>query len=233
LKVLPQFKEEVALERVPKKVLVGEHQKSDQKYKQTPSTKVSTRSPKVDNKKTEAKEAQAGSVRKLKSEKRLLPKKVECKEGRGLEWKHGVAPDFAAIEPVTAEESVEAINAATIDQGDLVKKLKSERAAQQEIDEAVKLPVPAAVEAVPTGGSADAINATSDDQGGLVRKLESEKAEQPEIEVAMKKLLPLKSEYKLSAGSNCKHGVATTHAAVQAVTDEESSEAINTAKMTW
>jgi hypothetical protein len=241
LKVLPQFKEEVALERVPKKVLVGEHQKSDQKYKQTPSTKVSTRSPKVDNKKTEAKEAQAGSVRKLKSEntvqseideaaKKLLPKKVEHKEVRGLDWKHGVGPDLAAVEHVPVEQSFDAINAATIAQGDLVKKQMPEKAAQQEIDKAVnKLPVPAAVEAGPTGGSTEATNATTTDQGDQVRKVVFEKVEQPEIDVAVKKLLPLKSEYKSITGSDCKPGVATAPAAVEVVPAEESSEAINAA----
>ena len=230
LKVLPQFRNEVALERVPKKVLVGKHQ--NQKCKRIPLTKVSTnvqRSPKVDNKQTEAKEAQAGSVRKLKSEitvqseideaaKKLLPKKVEHKEVRGLDWKHGVGPDHAAVEPVSA----------TIAHGELRKKLMPEKAAQQEIDEAVyKLTVPAAVEAGHTGESAEATNATTTDQGDQVRKVEFEKVEQPETDVAVKKLLPLKSEYKSITGSDCKPGVATAPVAVEAVPTDESSEAIN------
>merc|ERR1712106_911663 len=166
--------------------------------------------------------------------KKLLALKAEFKTATGLDWKPGMT---IAKSAAPAGGSAEALNAATAAQGDLVRKLKTEKAAKPEIDEAVKKLLalkaeykaatgsdwkpgasppakPAAAAAPPpAGGSGDAINAAIAAQGDLVRKLKTEMAAKPDIDVAVKKLLALKAEYKSSTGSDWKPGAAPAPAA--------------------
>merc|ERR1712106_1075798 len=155
--------------------------------------------------------------------KKLLALKAEFKTATGLDWKPGMTIAKAASPSVG---SADAINAATSAQGDLVRKLKTEKAGKPEIDEAVKKLLalkaeykaatgsdwkpgasPAPV-AAPAGDSNDALNAAVTAQGDLVRKLKTEKAAKPEIDAAVKKLLALKAEYKAATGSDWKPGAS-------------------------
>jgi len=189
--------------------------------------------------------AQGDLVRKLKTEKaakpeideavkKLLALKADYKAATGSDWKPGAAPAPAA--DAAAGGSAEAINAATAAQGDLVRKLKAEKAAKPAIDEAVKkllalkaeykaatgsdwkpgaAPAPAAA-AAPTGGTGDAISTATAAQGDLVRKLKAEKAAKPEIDAAVKKLLALKADYKAATGSDWKPRATPAAAAAPA-----------------
>merc|ERR1712096_514367 len=67
--------------------------------------------------------------------KKLLVLKAEFKAATGLDWKPGMT---LAKAPSTAGGSSDAINTAISAQGDLVRKLKTEKAGKPEIDEAVK-----------------------------------------------------------------------------------------------
>jgi len=208
--------------------------------------------------------AQGDLVRKLKTEKaakpeideavkKLLALKAEFKAATGLDWKPGMsqtktpAPSPAPA-PVQTGGSAEALNAAVAAQGDLVRKMKSEKASKPEIDEAVKklLAVKAEYKAVtgsdwkpgvapppvaaPPAGGADGLSAAVAAQGDIVRKLKSEKAAKLDIDEAVKKLLGLKADYKAATGSDWKPGAAPAKqaepakAAVAAVSDGGSSD---------
>merc|ERR1711990_490812 len=115
------------------------------------------------------------------------------------------------------------IGAAVAAQGDLVRKLKADKAAKAEIDEAVKkllalkadyksatgndwkpgaAPAPAAAQSsggAPQGGELGAKVAA---QGDLVRQLKADKKPKEEIDAAVKALLALKVEFKNVTGSD-------------------------------
>ncbi|XP_061847431.1 bifunctional glutamate/proline--tRNA ligase [Colius striatus] len=172
-----------------------------------------------------------------KAVKQLLALKAEYKEKTGQEYKPGNPPV-----PVT-EQSSKLETSGTLDskalydkvaeQGEVVRKLKAEKAAKDEIDEAVKLllslkadykektgqdykpghpPVaqsalPQASNAVPSGPDtpeAKALFSKVALQGDEVRKLKSEKAEKEKIDAAVKELLQLKAQYKSVAGVDYK-----------------------------
>merc|ERR1719458_2491097 len=103
-------------------------------------------------------------------------------------------------------------------QGDLVRKLKADKAAKPEIDEAVKklLALKADYKAA-TGsdwkpGVAPAASPSAAAPGDLVRKLKTEKAAKPEIDEAVKKLLALKADFKAATGSDWKPGASAAPA---------------------
>ena len=129
-------------------------------------------------------------------------------------------------------------------QGDLVRKLKTEKADKPKVDVAVKnllalkaeykaatgsdwkpgVAPPAAVpglEVVSTD-----LNAAVSAQGDLVRKLKGDKAAKSDIDEAVKKLLSLKAEYKASTGSDWKPG-ATQAPAKQANAKKELLAAVS------
>ena len=268
VKVLPQIKNGEALEKVPKKVVEGQYQKTEHKYKKTSSTKVTNdqrslhnKPPKVDKKKTgvsilkpavsgggsaeainDATGAPGDPVTKLKVEKA-----VQSGVDEAVNKLPRVSPVLDAVVTAPYGGSVEAINASTRAQGDLVRRLESEKAAQPEIDEAAKkllpnkseyksvpgtdwmpgvVPAPAAFKPAHAEVSAEAIQFIASAQGDLLRRLESDKAAQSEIDEAVKKLLPQKDKYKSVTGSNCKPRVVPVPAAVEPVHAEESAEAI-------
>merc|ERR1712142_196974 len=206
--------------------------------------------------------AQGDLVRRLKAEKaakpeiddavkKLLALKAEFKAATGLDWKPGMTIPQAATAAPAATDTADALNASVAAQGDLVRKLKADKAAKPDIDEAVKKllalkaeykaatgadwkpgasPVPtkqAQPSAASTGG-ADGLSAAVTAQGDIVRKLKSEKAAKSEIDEAVKKLLSLKADYKAATGTDWKPGAAPTKPTepvpVQSTSDGGSSE---------
>ena len=191
--------------------------------------------------------AQGDLVRKLKTEKaaktevdeavkKLLALKAEYKAATGSDWKPGAAP-AAAKAATPAPAAGGDLSAVVAAQGDLVRKLKTEKAAKPEVDEAVKkllalkaeykaatgsdwkpgaAPAAAAATSAPAaGGDLGAVVAA---QGDLVRKLKTDKAAKPEVDEAVKKLLALKADYKAATGSDWKPGAAPAPAAAKAAT---------------
>merc|ERR1719450_9875 len=206
--------------------------------------------------------AQGDLVRRLKAEKaakpeiddavqKLLALKAEFKAATGLDWKPGMTIPQAATAAPAATDSADALNTSVAAQGDLVRKLKAEKAAKPDIDESVKKllalkaeykaatgadwkpgasPVPtkqAQPSATSTGG-ADGLSAAITAQGDIVRKLKSEKAAKSVIDEAVKKLLSLKADYKAATGTDWKPGAAPTKPTepvpVQSTSDGGSSE---------
>ncbi|XP_054248728.1 bifunctional glutamate/proline--tRNA ligase [Indicator indicator] len=168
-----------------------------------------------------------------KAVKQLLALKAEYKEKTGQEYKPGNPPV-----PIT-EQSSKLQMSGTLDsralydkvaeQGEVVRKLKAEKAPKDEIDEAVKLllslkadykektgqdykpghppaaqgALPQASNTVPSGPDTPEAKALFSEvalQGDEVRRLKSEKAEKEKIDAAVKELLQLKAQYKSVAG---------------------------------
>uniref|UniRef100_A0A7G3AAD1 Bifunctional glutamate/proline--tRNA ligase n=1 Tax=Lutzomyia longipalpis TaxID=7200 RepID=A0A7G3AAD1_LUTLO len=185
--------------------------------------------------------AQGNLVRDLKGKKAskeeitkevkvLLDLKEQFKKLTGTEWKPGQetppqeAPKVAKKEesPSIGEKSndPQEINAQIVKQGDLVRKLKGDKAEKSTIEGAVKIllslkenyktatgqdwkpgcvvpeskPEMASKEKTPDGG--DELTAKITAQGDLVRSLKSSKAPKGDIDAAVKILLDLKAEYK-------------------------------------
>ena len=190
--------------------------------------------------------AQGDIVRKLKADKaakpevneavnKLLALKAEFKAATGREWKPGMTAPAPSPAPSAAGSSAADINAAITAQGDIVRKLKADKAGKADIDEAVKKLLslkgdykaatgqdwkpgctpPASAPAPASGGSSAAdINASIVAQGDIVRKLKADKAGKTDIDEAVKKLLALKGDYKAATGQDWKPG-CTPPAAVK------------------
>merc|ERR1712013_182666 len=148
---------------------------------------------------------------------------ADFKAATGNDWKPGAtAAPVKAPSPPAAGAGGD-LGAAVSAQGDLVRKLKADRAAKPDIDEAVKkllalkadyksatgndwkpgaAAAPAAAksgEGAPQGGELGAKVAA---QGELVRKLKADKKPKEEIDAAVKTLLSLKAEYKTATGED-------------------------------
>uniref|UniRef100_A0A8D0EZ77 Glutamyl-prolyl-tRNA synthetase 1 n=1 Tax=Strix occidentalis caurina TaxID=311401 RepID=A0A8D0EZ77_STROC len=213
----------------------------------------------LDSKALYDKVAEQGEVvRKLKAEKApkeqideavkiLLNLKAEYKQKTGQEYKPGNPPSAPPCIPSTTLPSPvgcsnltpcslvdgKALYDNVAEQGEVVRRLKAEKASKDEIDEAVKLllslkadykgktgqdykpghpPVaqgalPQASNTVPSGPDtpeAKALFSKVALQGDEVRKLKSEKAEKEKIDAAVKELLQLKAQYKTVAGVDYK-----------------------------
>ncbi|KAM6083768.1 bifunctional glutamate/proline--tRNA ligase isoform 4-T4 [Theristicus caerulescens] len=172
-----------------------------------------------------------------KAVKQLLALKAEYKEKTGQEYKPGNPPVSVTEQSSKLETSgtldSKALYDKVAEQGEVVRKLKAEKAPKDEIDEAVKLllslkadykektgqdykpghpPVaqgalPQASSTVPSGPDtpeAKALFSKVALQGDEVRKLKSEKAEKEKIDAAVKELLQLKAQYKSVAGVDYK-----------------------------
>ncbi|XP_071435096.1 bifunctional glutamate/proline--tRNA ligase isoform X4 [Pithys albifrons albifrons] len=202
--------------------------------------------------------AQGEVVRKLKAEKAskeqvdeavkiLLSLKAEYKQKTGQEYKPGNPPSApACVSSAALPSSLCCSNLATCslvdgkalydnvaEQGEVVRRLKAEKASKDQIDEAVKLLLslkadykektgqeykpghpPAAQAALPQASNmvpcgpdtpeAKALFSKVALQGEEVRKLKAEKAEKEKIDVAVKELLQLKAQYKSVAGVDYK-----------------------------
>ncbi|XP_077376307.1 bifunctional glutamate/proline--tRNA ligase isoform X2 [Festucalex cinctus] len=198
--------------------------------------------------------AQQGElVRKLKSEqapkdqidaavKHLLALKAEFKKLTGQDYKPGMAPATASTAPSSAVTSSSSSSRSSsssssstassglyervAQQGELVRKLKLQKAPKDQVDAAVKQllalkaeykqatgeeykPVAAAAQKAPAPVQNDAASATGlfekvAEQGELVRKLKSEKAPKDQVDEAVKTLLELKNKYKTLTGQEYK-----------------------------
>ncbi|KAM6279070.1 bifunctional glutamate/proline--tRNA ligase isoform 4-T4 [Porphyrio hochstetteri] len=192
--------------------------------------------------------AQGDAVRDLKAQKaakedidkavkQLLALKAEYKEKTGQEYKPGNPPVSVTEQssnPATSGTlDSKALYDKVAEQGEVVRKLKAEKAPKDEIDEAVKLllslkadykektgqdykpghpPVaqgasPQASNTVPSGPDTPEAKALFNKvalQGDEVRKLKAEKADKEKIDEAVKELLQLKAQYKTVAGVDYK-----------------------------
>ncbi|XP_075875813.1 bifunctional glutamate/proline--tRNA ligase isoform X2 [Nelusetta ayraudi] len=185
---------------------------------------------------------QGDLVRKLKAEqapkdqidaavKQLLTFKTEYKQVTGQEYKPGAAPVQKATAPVQNSPAPAASSAGLFgkvaEQGELVRKLKSEKASKDQVDAAVKQllalkaeykqqtgqeykpgaqPVqsnPAKTESSSSPKAPELFSQVAQ-QGELVRKLKSEKAPKDKVEEAVKKLIDLKTQYKALTGEEYK-----------------------------
>ncbi|XP_048152699.1 bifunctional glutamate/proline--tRNA ligase isoform X5 [Corvus hawaiiensis] len=213
----------------------------------------------LDSKALYDKVAEQGEVvRKLKAEKAskeqideavkiLLSLKAEYKQKTGQEYKPGNPPSTPPCISSTALPSpVCCSNLATCslvdgkalydtvaEQGEVVRRLKAEKASKDQIDEAVKLllslkadykektgqeykpghppaaqgALPQTSNTVPSGPDtpeAKALFSKVALQGDEVRRLKAEKADKEKIDVAVKELLQLKAQYKSVAGIDYK-----------------------------
>ncbi|EDW14211.1 bifunctional glutamate/proline--tRNA ligase [Drosophila mojavensis] len=181
--------------------------------------------------------------------KQLLSLKADYKAASGKDWKPGQAP--AAMAPTSeapaAAGDAASVNASIVKQGDLVRELKSKKAAKPEIDAAVKqllelkaqyktltgqdwkpgtvvaAAAPAAPAAsAPASSDISAVLAQISAQGDKVRELKAAKADKATIDAAVKTLLSLKADYKQLSGSDWKPG--TTAPAAIKVKQEKSPE---------
>uniref|UniRef100_H3AUQ1 Bifunctional glutamate/proline--tRNA ligase n=1 Tax=Latimeria chalumnae TaxID=7897 RepID=H3AUQ1_LATCH len=189
--------------------------------------------------------AQADLVRDLKTKKAskedidavvklLLALKAEYKEKTGQEYKPGNSPGAlqataaapAPVLPVAGDGK--ALYDKVAEQGELVRKLKAEKASKDKVDEAVKLllalkgeykqktgqeykPGNSPAVPVPTSSSLSPVASKElydkvAEQGELVRKLKAEKASKDKVDEAVKLLLALKGEYKQKTGQEYKPG---------------------------
>uniref|UniRef100_A0AAQ5YRA3 Bifunctional glutamate/proline--tRNA ligase n=1 Tax=Amphiprion ocellaris TaxID=80972 RepID=A0AAQ5YRA3_AMPOC len=193
-------------------------------------------------------------VRKLKAEqapkdqidaavKQLLALKAEFKQLTGQDYKPGKAtPTSSAPSPVTSSSSPSASSPAAASfsslyervaqQGEVVRKLKSEKAPKDQVDAAVKQllalkaeykqvtgqeykpgAVPAQKAPAPVQNSPSPAPAATGlyekvaEQGEVVRKLKTDKAPKDQVDAAVKQLLALKAEYKQQTGQDYKPGL--------------------------
>ncbi|XP_039982900.1 bifunctional glutamate/proline--tRNA ligase [Xiphias gladius] len=195
--------------------------------------------------------AQQGElVRKLKAEqapkdqidvavKQLLALKAEFKTLTGQDYKPGMAPPTAASptpSPATNSSTSLGLYERVAQQGEVVRKLKSEKAPKDQVDAAVKQllalkaeykqvtgqeykPGATAIQKAPApspvqNSSSPAPAATGlydkvAEQGEVVRKLKAGKAPKDQVDAAVKQLLALKAEYKQQTGQDYKPGMQT------------------------
>lgn len=186
-------------------------------------------------------------VRKLKAEqapkdqvdaavKQLLALKAEYKQVTGQDYKPGAAPAQKAPAPVQTNPSpapaATGIYEKVAEQGEMVRKLKSEKAPKDQVDAAVKQllalkaeykqqtgqdykpglapasPAQTQASSAPTQSNsspqAQELFSQVAQQGELVRKLKSEKAPKDQVDEAVKTLLDLKNKYKTLTGADYK-----------------------------
>ncbi|XP_053829546.1 bifunctional glutamate/proline--tRNA ligase isoform X3 [Vidua macroura] len=172
-----------------------------------------------------------------KAVKQLLALKAEYKEKTGQDYKPGNPPVSGTAQSSKLETSgtldSKALYDKVAEQGEVVRKLKAEKASKDQIDEAVKLLLslkadykektgqeykpghpPAAQGALPQTSNTVASGPDTPEakalfskvalQGDEVRKLKAEKADKEKIDVAVKELLQLKAQYKSVAGVDYK-----------------------------
>ncbi|KAI9517973.1 hypothetical protein NQZ68_001143 [Dissostichus eleginoides] len=188
--------------------------------------------------------AQGEAVRQLKVAKapkeevdkavqQLLSLKAQFKQQTGTDYKPGMAPPTsAAAPPTTATNAASSCPLTRVNQqGELVRKLKAEKASKDQIDAAVKQllalkaefkqltgqdykpgmapPSPAPSPATtPSSSPSSGVYERISQQGEVVRKLKSEKAPKDQVDAAVKQLLVLKAEYKEATGQDYKPGAA-------------------------
>ncbi|XP_044059668.1 bifunctional glutamate/proline--tRNA ligase isoform X2 [Siniperca chuatsi] len=201
-------------------------------------------------------------VRKLKAEqapkdqidvavKQLLALKAEFKKLTGQDYKPGMTPPTpASSAPSPAiSSSPSGLYERVAQQGEVVRKLKSEKAPKDQVDAAVKqllalkaeykqatgqeykpgaAPVqkaPAPVQNSPSPAPAPTgLYERVAEQGEVVRKLKVEKASKDQVDAAVKQLLALKAEYKQQTGQDYKPGLQAPGSAVQTQSSSSSTQ---------
>ncbi|XP_056134251.1 bifunctional glutamate/proline--tRNA ligase isoform X2 [Lampris incognitus] len=187
--------------------------------------------------------AQGETVRQLKAAKapkdevdkaiqQLLALKAQFKQETGMDYKPGMAPPTSA--PALSKPSPDSVSCPytrVAEQGEVVRKLKSEKAPKDQVDAAVKqllalkaeykqatgqdykpgaapVPEPAQNKATPapTAPAADLYEQVAQ-QGEVVRKLKANQAPKDQVEAAVKQLLALKALYKQQTGQDYKPGL--------------------------
>uniref|UniRef100_A0A674BU20 Bifunctional glutamate/proline--tRNA ligase n=1 Tax=Salmo trutta TaxID=8032 RepID=A0A674BU20_SALTR len=171
-----------------------------------------------------------------KAVKELLSLKAQFKHLTGQDYKPGMGLPSSSAPQKAASPSSDSAScpfACVTQQGELVRKLKSEKAPKDQVDAAVKellalkaeykqvtghdykpgaalAPAPAPVQSnpAPTATSGSGMYEHVTQQGDLVRKLKTEKAPKDQVDTAVKQLLSLKAEYKQATGQDYKPGVA-------------------------
>lgn len=183
--------------------------------------------------------SQGNIVRQLKTDKApkpqveeavkvLLQLKTEYKTSTGSEWKPG---STSTLVP-SVIQSASDIDQKIVNQGDLVRKLKIDKAPKNEIDSAVKVLLQlksdyknqtgsdwkpsttnlnSDVKAVGSSKeSADSISQKISLQGDKIRDLKAKKSDKSIIEAEVKILLAIKSDYKSVTGKDWKPETPTT-----------------------
>uniref|UniRef100_A0A3P9JHS8 Bifunctional glutamate/proline--tRNA ligase n=1 Tax=Oryzias latipes TaxID=8090 RepID=A0A3P9JHS8_ORYLA len=197
--------------------------------------------------------AQGDAVRQLKAAKapkeevdaavkQLLALKAEFKKITGQDYKPGMATAASSSVVPSSPSSSSSSSASSsssssvglyervAEQGDIVRKLKSEKAPKDQVDAAVKQllalkadykqitgqeykpgaapaqkTAPAPVQNIPSPVSAlSSLYEKVSEQGEVVRKLKSEKAPKDQVDQAVKTLLELKNRYKSVTGEDYK-----------------------------
>ena len=176
-------------------------------------------------------------VRKMKAEKAskddikaavdvLLDLKAKYKNAAGEDWKPGCTPPSSGgnASAKGASGDAESLNTQISAQGDLVRKMKAEKASKDDIKAAVNTLLdlkakykdatgqewkpgctpPSSGGNASASGDADSLNEQISTQGDLVRKMKAEKASKGDIDTAVKALLDLKAKYKEKTGSDWK-----------------------------
>lgn len=185
--------------------------------------------------------AQGDAVRNLKAAKapkeevdkavqQLLALKAQFKQATGMEYKPGMNPPAPTPAPTPVPtDSFSCPYTRVSEQGELVRKLKAEKAPKDQIDAAVKQLLALKVEfknltgqeykpgmapATPISSAPAPSRSSSSSnlydriaqQGEVVRKLKAEKVPKDQIDAAVKQLLALKAEYKQITGEDYKPG---------------------------
>ncbi|XP_026513473.1 bifunctional glutamate/proline--tRNA ligase isoform X2 [Terrapene carolina triunguis] len=167
--------------------------------------------------------------------KQLLALKVEYKEKTGQEYKPGNPPAAAVAVPnvsstpqTSSNLDSKALYHKVAEQGEVVRKLKAEKAPKDQIGAAVKVLltlkadykqqtgqeyqpgnppavlIPSPVPTCPIDSKF--LYSKVAEQGEVVRRLKSEKASKDKVDEAVKLLLSLKAEYKEKTGQDYKPG---------------------------
>ncbi|XP_012277238.1 bifunctional glutamate/proline--tRNA ligase [Orussus abietinus] len=160
----------------------------------------------------------------------LLDLKAQYKAATGSDWKPGATPKLPDVKKqdnsstVSGSNDVEVLNSQIIEQGDKVRKLKSEKAGKATIDQEVKILLelknkyktatgkdwkPDLQPSKSTSNKNETVNHIDisnqiKKQGDTVRELKTAKADKATIDREVKELLRLKAEYKSVTGSDWK-----------------------------
>jgi len=177
---------------------------------------------------------QGDIVRQLKTDKAskqivdeavkvLLELKQKYKSATGKDWKPTPAPPVQVLPSAAPLSDSSSLSSQIADQGNLVRKLKSDKANKADIDSAVKIlleakkqykaitgkdwtandaPITIASSNIPSPGDSNTLSEQITQQGNKVRDLKAKKSDKNTIEEAVKALLTLKENFKNLTGTD-------------------------------
>jgi len=165
------------------------------------------------------KESKAAKSAIAEEVKILLELKEKFKAATGTEWKPEATKESKA-NATGANSSAADLNAKVVAQGDVVRKLKADKASKPEIEEAVKILLQLKADfkectgmdwklgldigSASKAGSEEELDKKIKIQGEAVRKLKADKAEKSAIQESVNLLLALKAEFKSATGRDWK-----------------------------